>query len=510
MKRLFCSLFILILFYIAKSQDNIIQPIGDVDYSGYFAKCKDVNWQLTGIASNNKFTALFIRLEINTISRGYIQFPSSDYIFGDFGSSYPIALKIQDKDYPLNKRWMFSKWNKGKVIDCILYFNRIPAGVTKLSFHSSSFIIDDAPVTNNPNTAVLSDWTNDNLIQYWTENPCSKIEGIYFFTHTNKQDWWGNSKHTLAVKKDGISYKLIYLKGSNAAIWKEGEVKATFIPTASPGLYKATTWLMENKMENDNFYLRFEDGNMVVYENTNSVSATFLKLFPAVDINTTEQQIATNPSVIGANQSIKSTGSGIIIGSNVIATNYHVIDKAKTINVSVRNGKTVSSYAASVLCTDKINDLALLNIEDEHFQKVSEFPFSIIQKTKDVGASIFTMGYPLASYMGEEVKITDGIISSRTGYEGDIVTYQISAPIQPGSSGGPLFDKSGNLVGITNAGIKAAQNVGYAIKSSYLCNLIESAPVKIDIPDGKELENKDLTEQIKTLSKYVVFITITK
>lgn len=51
------------------------------------------------------------------------------------------------------------------------------------------------------------------------------------------------------------------------------------------------------------------------------------------------------------------------------------------------------------------------------------------------------MGYPLTSYMGEEVKITDGIISSKTGYEGDIVTYQISAPIQPGNSGGPLFDK---------------------------------------------------------------------
>ena len=118
------------------------------------------------------------------------------------------------------------------------------------------------------------------------------------------------------------------------------------------------------------------------------------------------------------------------------------------------------------------------------------------------------MGYPLANYMGEEVKITDGIISSRTGYEGDIVTYQISAPIQPGSSGGPLFDKHGNLAGITNAGIVSAQNVGYAIKSSYLYNLIESAPVKISISGTNGLSDLELTEQIKSLSKFVVYIKL--
>ena len=114
----------------------------------------------------------------------------------------------------------------------------------------------------------------------------------------------------------------------------------------------------------------------------------------------------------------------------------------------------------------------------------------------------------MATYMGEEVKITDGIINSKTGYDGDIVTYQISAPIQPGSSGGPLFDKAGYLIGITNAGIREAQNVGYAIKGSYLCNLIESAPVTINIPENNTIENMELTEQVKQLSKYVVFIKV--
>ena len=135
-------------------------------------------------------------------------------------------------------------------------------------------------------------------------------------------------------------------------------------------------------------------------------------------------------------------------------------------------------------------------------------PYSLSNTTKDVGTAVFTMGFPMANYMGEEVKITDGVISSKTGYNGDIVTYQISAPIQPGSSGGPLFDKNGNLIGITNAGIISAQNVGYAIKSSYLCNLIESAPISINIPKYNSIGNSDLTEQIKILSKFVTFIKV--
>lgn len=66
--------------------------------------------------------------------------------------------------------------------------------------------------------------------------------------------------------------------------------------------------------------------------------------------------------------------------------------------------------------------------------------------------------------MGDEIKLTTGVISSKTGFQGDVSLYQISAPIQPGNSGGPLFDNKGNLIGIVNAKHKGAENVGYAIK----------------------------------------------
>lgn len=75
--------------------------------------------------------------------------------------------------------------------------------------------------------------------------------------------------------------------------------------------------------------------------------------------------------------------------------------------------------------------------------------------------------------MGSEIKATSGIISSQTGYKGDNDLYQIYAPIQPGNSGGPLFDFTGNLAGIVCAHHSQAENVGYAIKIEHLKQLCD-------------------------------------
>jgi S1-C subfamily serine protease len=118
------------------------------------------------------------------------------------------------------------------------------------------------------------------------------------------------------------------------------------------------------------------------------------------------------------------------------------------------------------------------------------------------------MGYPMAQAMGSEIKVTDGIISSKTGYEGQVSAYQISAPIQPGNSGGPMFDKEGSLVGITSAGIPGANNVGYSIKSSYLCQLMDAAPITIEDITDKSSKQHTFTELIKEFAPYVVMILI--
>ena len=108
--------------------------------------------------------------------------------------------------------------------------------------------------------------------------------------------------------------------------------------------------------------------------------------------------------------------------------------------------------------------------------------------------------------MGNEIKLTTGIISSKTGFMGDVTLYQISAPIQPGNSGGPLFDKRGNLIGIVNAKHKGAENVGYAIKISYLKNIVESVANNSILPSKNTVSEANLTNQVKSIEKFVFMI----
>lgn len=205
-----------------------------------------------------------------------------------------------------------------------------------------------------------------------------------------------------------------------------------------------------------------------------------------------------------------SQGTGVIIDSRgYVVTNAHVIDAVSVIDIFVttHNGGT-RQYAAKCIVKDQTNDLALLKIVDYAYTPLPPVPFGILQGIKDVGSSVFAMGYPKMSQLGAEIKVTDGIISSRTGYQGDVTTYQISAAIQPGSSGGPLFDSNGNLTGITSSGVQALQNVGYAIKTPYLRTLVEVAPESVSLPSGNQLAGLSLPEKIKRLSPYVVFIKV--
>lgn len=108
--------------------------------------------------------------------------------------------------------------------------------------------------------------------------------------------------------------------------------------------------------------------------------------------------------------------------------------------------------------------------------------------------------------MGNEIKLTTGVVSSKTGFMGDVALYQISAPIQPGNSGGPLFDNQGNLIGIVNAKHKDAENVGYAIKASYLNNLVESVTSSSILPSNNTVSTMNLTNKVKNLEKFVFVI----
>lgn len=473
------------------------------DYSTYFLEDKSKSFTLSNIILDKEFTAIQVTYTIKNNQMGSFTFGENNfYISGEWGICYPYGLYLGDKQWQLGKRFDYDYSNKGKSIICTFLFERIPAGFPQINICSDGEIVwADIPI-DNPSEVTNSKWTEKTLKDYWKTNKAEQIEGIYTFVDTDDKEWWGNTKHTVAILKDDYDeYNIIYLAGGDGKIWKVGEVKAHIVPTAVNGLYKVSWWYMENKIANENFYMRFDETSFLIYENDSSITANFLKLYPSFN------QLQNSSRSSSASSTQIHNGSGVVISKDgIIATNYHVVSNANKIEVLVNNKSKIETYTAKVLCVDKANDLALLQIDITGNNLFEVPPYVISPKSVDVGMSIFTMGYPVVDYLGEEVKITDGLISSKTGYEGDIATYQISAPIHPGNSGGPLFDKNGYLVGITNAGIPGAQNVGYAIKSSYLLNLIESAPIQVEYPTTNKLNGLGLPEQIKILSQYVVFI----
>jgi S1-C subfamily serine protease/antitoxin component YwqK of YwqJK toxin-antitoxin module len=216
-------------------------------------------------------------------------------------------------------------------------------------------------------------------------------------------------------------------------------------------------------------------------------------------------------SVSKSDYDVKATGSGILISENgYIITNEHVIDNANKIQVELTNEGVSKTYSAILVQKDKDNDLAILKINDEAFKPLPKLKYSFKESgAVEVGTSAFTIGFPLAlSGMGKEAKYTDGKVSSKTGYNGSLSTFQTSIPVQPGNSGGPVFNNNGELMGLINASVSQTDNVSYAVKLNYIKNLIEAVGETSALPSDKSLQGLTLEEKIKILSTYVTLIKI--
>jgi S1-C subfamily serine protease len=336
-------------------------------------------------------------------------------------------------------------------------------------------------------------WTETKIKTYMQSIGCDKIEGIYEDTGNSESE----SKYKVAVRKINGTYYLIYLSGANnIGNWAEGEIKATLEPTATPLLFKAR-WIMGDKVEDNNYYITFEQGffNLLSEDNDKDL---YVKMFPS-----------SNDNFNNVPSQLTSSGTGYAISSNgYIVTNYHVTNGATSIKIRGINGDFSKTYKAIIIIEDKNNDLSILKINDPTFISLGVIPYIISNRTSDVGSSVFVLGYPLRATMGDEVKLTNGIISSKSGFQGDVTSYQISAPIQPGNSGGPLFDDKGYVIGIINAKHTGAENASYAIKSSYLINLIDLIPTPPKLQTISIVASKPLTEQVKILKKFTYIIEI--
>lgn len=209
--------------------------------------------------------------------------------------------------------------------------------------------------------------------------------------------------------------------------------------------------------------------------------------------------------------SIDASGTGFLIDkSGYLATNNHVTKGAKSIYVCLQIDGVWKSYNAVLVKTDPINDLSIIRIDDSEFKPFISLPYNFSTEVADVASEIYTLGYPQVHIMGTDVKYTTGAINSKSGIQGDPTHYQISAHIDHGNSGGPMFNSKGTIIGITDSGLDKAEfgDVNYAIKASYLKSLVDALPMNLELPHDNSIEKLSRVEQIKVLSNYTALILI--
>ncbi|MCY4172045.1 MAG: trypsin-like peptidase domain-containing protein [Bacteroidetes bacterium] len=203
-----------------------------------------------------------------------------------------------------------------------------------------------------------------------------------------------------------------------------------------------------------------------------------------------------------------SSGSGMFVSDDGhILTNYHVVEGCKRLSVGSPPKKV------SQIATDPNNDLALLKLESGNNIDQVKFRGEVVS----LGEDIITVGFPLSGII-DGLTVTKGEISSSGGIGGDSRHVQISAPVQPGSSGGPLLDKSGRVVGMifsTLDPIKQVaesgyipQNVNFAIQNHAIVPFLQLHDVRYKMSDNTtELEAKHIAEEA---SRFTVKIICSK
>lgn len=180
---------------------------------------------------------------------------------------------------------------------------------------------------------------------------------------------------------------------------------------------------------------------------------------PSVVVVTTEQ-IVTDNYFWGGQQVLSGAGSGVILTTDgYIVTNYHVVEGARQITVTLHDDST---YTATVVGSDQQSDIALLKIDATGLTPAVLGDSDSVQ----VGEVVIAVGNPMGTLGGT---VTDGIVSALNrdiSVEGNEMTLmQTSAAISPGNSGGGLFNTNGELIGIVNAKYsdEDAEGLGFAI-----------------------------------------------
>ena len=199
-------------------------------------------------------------------------------------------------------------------------------------------------------------------------------------------------------------------------------------------------------------------------------------------------------------------GTGFALSSNgYIITNYHVVNGADSVYVQNADGE---SFRTKVIYTEPQYDVAILEVNDESFKNLGAIPYSFKKAKSDLGEDVYTLGYP-----GDDIWAGPGALTSASGFKGDTTEYQVSIPVNPGNSGGPLLDEKGNIIGVINGKQTQASGAAFAVKSNYLLKAIQNIPAdsltkSLNLNTKNTLAGLSRPQQIKRLRNYVFMVKV--
>jgi serine protease Do len=182
----------------------------------------------------------------------------------------------------------------------------------------------------------------------------------------------------------------------------------------------------------------------------------------------------SSPAIVRVEAGTDRVGTGFIVADGLVATNLHVVAGMDKIRVVLYGGVTIPVHRIAGL--DPERDLALLAfVPPKRLPKLTLGDSAVMV----AGDSVIAIGNPLGVL---DYSVSSGLLSSVRVVNEKLTVLQISAPISQGSSGGPLFNQFGEVIGVTTAIIAAGQNLNLAVPSNYLRPLIQS-PISVSIEE---------------------------
>ena len=324
-----------------------------------------------------------------------------------------------------------------------------------------------APMAPTPTTASVTAISGSHpsteagaIETYFADRELDLIEGIWT---------WDKNEYQIAIIKNNTGFEHEYdyagiVIRSDTGRWKPGQIKLFLNSTASDTIFTGVYFAGDQSRTNLSYIL--ENPNLIKVNYTfSNGSPLLIRDYPV-----------GRSSGIASSGGAESHGTCFIAGPNGTAiTSHHVVEGTDKIMVTLSDGRQVPAVVEK---SSAANDLAVLRIA----ASTPDYLSFTSTRSVQLGDQVFTVGFPTKSILGSEAKFTEGSISSLSGIQDEASYMQVSVPIQPGNSGGPVVNYRGNVVGViaATAAIETfyratgslPQNINWAVKSDYAQLLI--------------------------------------